>query len=47
MHPPLWASDKALLARKLVGRLPTPVMSIVPKQVSQALDYARPGHPHR
>lgn len=41
VHPPLWDSVKTFLARNPVGRLPTPVLAVVLRQVLLALDYAR------
>ncbi|EKM75280.1 hypothetical protein AGABI1DRAFT_103042 [Agaricus bisporus var. burnettii JB137-S8] len=40
VHPPLWDSMETFLARNPEGRLPTPVLAVMLRQVFLALDYA-------
>ncbi|TFK24551.1 kinase domain protein [Coprinopsis marcescibilis] len=41
VHPPLFDSVYGFLARNPIGRLPTPVLAVVLRQVLRALEYAR------
>ena len=39
VHVPLWESVKTFLARNPIGRLPTPVLAVVLRQLFLALDF--------